>query len=164
MKSLPLNNLIQYIYPDLYPIHALEEQPKINYEKLTEIPLPPVIQLSAERIESNRIYLLDDSETLIIFVGHKCSDYLIQNLFGYVNVNSMPELITSLTEVDSKPSYLLRSFISYLQHFKSYPLPIEIIKDNGPHKLRFYSRLVEDKFESSLSYYEFLQRLSQQVR
>lgn len=29
MKNLPLNNLIQYIYPDLYPIHALEEQVKI---------------------------------------------------------------------------------------------------------------------------------------
>lgn len=164
MKSLPLNNLIQYIYPDLYPIYALEEQPKIDYEKLTEIPLPPVIQLSAERVESNGVYLMDDSETLTIFIGHRCSDQLIQQLFGYVNVNSMPELITSLAEVDSKPSYLLRSFISYLQHFKPYPLPIEIIKDNGPHKLRFYSRLIEDKFESSLSYYEFLQRLSQQVR
>lgn len=35
---------------------------------------------------------------------------------------------TTLTEVDSKPSYLLRSFISYVQHFKPYPLPIEIIK------------------------------------
>uniref|UniRef100_A0A2H8TWN2 Protein transport protein Sec24B n=2 Tax=Melanaphis sacchari TaxID=742174 RepID=A0A2H8TWN2_9HEMI len=164
MKSLPLNNLIQYIYPDLYPVYALEEQPKINYEKLTEIPLPPVIQLSAERVESNGVYLMDDSETLTIFIGHRCSDKLIQQLFGYVNANSMPELITTLAEVDSKPSYLLRSFISYLQHFKPYPLPIEIIKDNGPHKLRFYSRLIEDKFESSLSYYEFLQRLSQQVR
>lgn len=164
MKSLPLNNLIQYIYPDLYPVYALEEQPKIDYEKLTEIPLPPVIQLSAERVESNGVYLMDDSETLTIFIGHRCSDQLIQQLFGYVNVNSMPELVTTLAEVDSKPSYLLRSFISYLQHFKPYPLPIEIIKDNGPHKLRFYSRLVEDKFESSLSYYEFLQRLSQQVR
>lgn len=30
MKSLPLNNLIQYIYPDLYPIHSLEEQVRIN--------------------------------------------------------------------------------------------------------------------------------------
>lgn len=37
-------------------------------------------------------------------------------------------------------------------------------RDNGPYKLRFYSRLIEDKFDSSLSYYEFLQRLSQQVR
>uniref|UniRef100_A0A2S2Q3L3 Protein transport protein Sec24A n=1 Tax=Sipha flava TaxID=143950 RepID=A0A2S2Q3L3_9HEMI len=164
MKSLPLNSLIQYIYPDLYPIHNLEEQPKVNYEKLTEVPLPPVIQLSAERVESNGVYLMDDSETLTIFIGHRCSDQLIQKLFGYVNFNSMPELITSLTEVDSKPSYLLHSFVSYLQTFKPYSLPIEIIKDNGPHKLRFYSRLVEDKFESSLSYYEFLQRLSQQVK
>lgn len=37
-------------------------------------------------------------------------------------------------------------------------------RDNGTNKLRFYSKLVEDKFESSLSYYEYLQRLSQQVR
>ncbi|VVC42428.1 Hypothetical protein CINCED_3A010523 [Cinara cedri] len=95
MKSLPLSCLIQYIYPDLYPIHALDEQPKIDYEKLTGIPLPPVLQLSAERIESNGIYLMDDNETLTIFIGHRCSDLLIQKLFGYVNLNSMPELIVS---------------------------------------------------------------------
>lgn len=71
-------------------------QPKIDYEKLTEIPLPPVIQLSAERVESNGIYLMDDSETLTIFIGHKCSDQLIQKLFGFVNVHSMPELTVSL--------------------------------------------------------------------
>lgn len=38
---------------------------------------------------------MDDSETLTIFIGHRCSDQLIQKLFGYVNFNSMPELIVS---------------------------------------------------------------------
>lgn len=38
---------------------------------------------------------MDDSETLTIFIGHRCSDQLIQQLFGYVNVNSMPELVVS---------------------------------------------------------------------
>lgn len=41
---------------------------------------------------------MDDSETLTIFIGHRCSDQLIQQLFGYVNVNSMPELIVSKTK------------------------------------------------------------------
>lgn len=40
---------------------------------------------------------MDDSETLTIFIGSRCSDQLIQKLFGYVNVNSMPELIVSTT-------------------------------------------------------------------
>lgn len=40
---------------------------------------------------------MDDCETLTIFIGHRCSDQLIQKLFGYVNVNSMPELIVSVT-------------------------------------------------------------------
>jgi len=69
---------------------------------LTEIPLPPVIQLSAERVESNGVYLMDDSETLTIFIGHRCSDQLIQQLFGYVNVNSMPELVVSNTQYFNK--------------------------------------------------------------
>ncbi|XP_050423088.1 protein transport protein Sec24B [Adelges cooleyi] len=164
MKSLPLYSLMQFIYPDLYPIHTLEEQPKINYEKLVEVPIPPLLQLSAERIDSNGIYLMDDSETLTIFIGRRSSDLLIQKLFGYVNFNAMPEMIAQVPEVDSKSSYLLRTFVSYLQHFKPYPLPIEIIKENGPHKLRFFSHLIEDKFESTISYYEFLQRISQQIR
>lgn len=42
---------------------------------------------------------MDDSETLTIFIGHRCSDQLIQKLFGYVNVNSMPELIVSTVKI-----------------------------------------------------------------
>lgn len=38
---------------------------------------------------------MDDSETLTIFIGHRCSDQLIHRLFGYVNLNSMPELVVS---------------------------------------------------------------------
>lgn len=34
MKSLPLNSLIQYIYPDLYPLHTLEEQVTFNKHNL----------------------------------------------------------------------------------------------------------------------------------
>lgn len=58
--------------------------------------------MSAERVESNGVYLMDDSETLTIFIGHRCSDQLIQQLFGYVNVNSMPELVVSNTKYFNK--------------------------------------------------------------
>lgn len=43
---------------------------------------------------------MDDSETLTIFIGHRCSDQLIQKLFGYVNVISMPELIVSILSIN----------------------------------------------------------------
>lgn len=64
---------------------------------------------------------MDDSETLTIFIGHRCSDQLIQKLFGYVNFNSMPELIVS-SEV---PHFFIIVYLTI----------VTVLKWNDPEKI-----------------------------
>lgn len=52
MKSLPLSYLIQDIYPDLYPIHALTDENGLSTESGRIVPQPPRLQLSAEKYVS----------------------------------------------------------------------------------------------------------------
>lgn len=40
----------------------------------------------------------------------------------------------------------------------------DVFRDDSHFKTLFVERLIEDRFESSLSYYEFLQHLKTQVK
>lgn len=52
---------------------------------------PRLMQLSAERIDSSGVYLVDESEALIIFVCHNIPPALCQALLGYPQFSAVPE-------------------------------------------------------------------------
>lgn len=75
MKSLPLDQLIRYIYPDFYLLDAIftEDTNKI---------VPPKLQLSAERLDSRSIFLLDNGVNMYIYVGSNANPSILKNVFG----------------------------------------------------------------------------------
>ncbi|KAK7603574.1 hypothetical protein V9T40_003573 [Parthenolecanium corni] len=161
MKSVPLDRLIQIIYPDLYPIHNLPQQPQHEFSgKVTAV--PPIIQLSAERVDSTGVYLLDDGECLTIFIGHSVQPAICQNLIGFPQFSAIPDYLNGLPVVDSQENKLAHNFISYLQSKKPNPVIVDVLKDTIQMRAKFCERLVDDKNELGISYYEFLQKVSSQ--
>lgn len=49
LKTLPLDQLIRYIYPDLYHLDCLFSENENNTNSNKELPDPPLLQLSAEQ-------------------------------------------------------------------------------------------------------------------
>lgn len=49
MKTLPLYQLMQQVYPDLYPIHNLTDEGGFLDPDGTVIPQPPRLQLTARK-------------------------------------------------------------------------------------------------------------------
>lgn len=50
MKTLPLDQLIKYIYPDFYNLDCLiNQQQKNEDQEEIAVPVPPRLQLSAEQ-------------------------------------------------------------------------------------------------------------------
>lgn len=163
MKSLPLAQLIQAIYPDLYPVHNLPEQPLVNVGD-ESIVQPPLLHLSAERIDSQGVYLMDDGEHIIIYIGRNISPAIAVSLFGAPSFSAINTNMYELPELNTPESKLLRSFVSFLQNEKSIPPTVEIIRDDSQQRQVFIEKLVEDKTEAGHSYYEFLQRVRQLVK
>jgi protein transport protein SEC24 len=98
MKSLPLDQLIRYIYPDFYLLDPLfaESGDKVD---------PPRLQLSAEkwvvnvawpklelwkkpffgslfRLDSRSMFLMDTGSNMFIYVGSNTNPSTIKNVFG----------------------------------------------------------------------------------
>lgn len=165
MKVKPLPYLMQMIYPDLYPIHNLEDhESTVINEDEEPVPMPPHLQLTSRNLDSNGAYLMDLGEHMIIIIGAAINNMFINQVFGVPDYNSITENMFELPVLENPHNQRLHSFINYLNDDKPFVASLQILRDNSPSRGLFLERLIEDRFESSLSYHEFLQHLKTQVK
>ncbi|XP_068630265.1 protein transport protein Sec24A [Battus philenor] len=165
MKTLPLSQLLRAVYPEMYAVHALDEYaPRLEDEDDDPAPDPPRLHLTAERLNSNGAYLLDDGETMIFYICCNVSPAWLSEVFGVAAFTQLPDEARSLPRRDTPASQLLHTFIDKLNEDKPYPSNILVLRDNSPSRQLFTERLVDDRVESAFSYYEFLQHVKNQVK
>ncbi|CAH0407584.1 unnamed protein product [Chilo suppressalis] len=161
MKSLPLYQLMRAVYPELYPIHDLQEHTRPDEDPA---PDPPRLQLSAERINSTGAYLLDDGDTMIIYVCHAVSPAFLSDTFGVAAFSQLTDDARTIPRLSSPGNARLHALIERLNDDRPYASSVILIKDNSPSRTLFTERLIEDRVESAFSYYEFLQHVKSQVK
>lgn len=163
LKTLPLAQLIQVVFPDLYPIHALDDRNSKDIDGKV-CPQPPRLHLSAEKLDSRGAFLMDAGDRIFIYIGKNINPIFCSNVLGVSAFVSIPEEMYELPELDTIESERLRNFVFSLQEEKPYYVSVQIIRDDSHFRTLFIERLIEDRFESALSYYEFLQHLKTQVK
>ncbi|XP_045764481.1 protein transport protein Sec24A isoform X2 [Maniola jurtina] len=163
MKSAPLCQVMRAVYPDLYALHTLSEHVRRDKEGM-DVPDPPRLQLTAERINITGAYLLDDGENMIIYVCHGISPAFLSETFGVASFNHLPDEARSVPKLEADGNELLHAFIDKLNDDRPYPASVLMLRDNSASRQLFTERLVEDRVESALSYYEFLQHVKTQVK
>ena len=157
LKVLPLSQLMRSIYPDLYAVHNL------NSEGDKVIPQPPRLHLSPEMIYSHGAYVMDTRDVIYLYVSKDIDHTVLQATFGLSAYSALPELMYELPDLKTQESQRLRNFLQHLQSQKPQPAVLQIIREDSKIRQLFTTYLVDGKTESSLSYYEFLQHLKNQI-
>jgi hypothetical protein len=83
MKTLPMCDLLTYIYPNLYPLHN-----DFDYEA-QQWPTP--LQLSFGNIERHGAYLLDTHDTMVLYVCKDVSREFVQEVFAVDHFAQIPD-------------------------------------------------------------------------
>ncbi|XP_053967300.1 protein transport protein Sec24A [Anastrepha ludens] len=172
MKTLPLDQLMKFIYPEFYLIDALfyptasqnANANALEDEEEDDLPEVPRLQLSAEFLDSRSIFLLDCGNFIIIYVGINVPVNVLEGALGVKSTAELPDYMYGLPTVNSPENDALKRFILRLNDDKPYPPIVQIIRDTSTAKPQFMEKLVDDRSESSLSYYEFLQHIRTQVK
>ncbi len=83
MKCLPLGQLIQMLYPDMYKVDNLELAKTKEDEEGQPIPLPGRLQLSAEHVTLNGAFLMDCGDKMLLFLGKVLQPFFCEKVhFG----------------------------------------------------------------------------------
>ncbi|XP_054166349.1 protein transport protein Sec24B-like [Oppia nitens] len=185
IKSLPLKQLMLYIYPNLYPIHN---------SFTTESDRPTPVQLSFANIDRNGVYLLDTYDNLFVYI---CKSVHPQWLSEVLNVTqwamipddgdltanqTTPNIATPvsriqqpiqptdnrsiirLPQLENMTSKRIHQFINSLIQERPFQPNFYILREDSRLRYAFLQYMYDDRNESAFSYYEFLQHLQQQIK
>ncbi|EEP80589.1 SEC24 protein [Uncinocarpus reesii 1704] len=171
LSTLPLPLLIQYIYPKMYSLHDMPDDAGVPDPETGEIVLPPLCNLSSERLVPYGLYLIDDGQTQFLWVGRDAIPQLIQDVFGFPDKSQLRVGKQFLSELDNDFNERVRAVIQKSRDFRSRGVgsivvpQLYIVKEDGEPGLRLWaqSMLVEDRADQGLSLQQWMALLRDKV-
>ncbi|XP_078387069.1 protein transport protein Sec24A-like isoform X1 [Cetorhinus maximus] len=163
----PLTFVLRMVYPDLYRID--DYLPSESADNVTleagkgSVKRPALIPLMAENLTLQGAFLIDCGNVLYIWVGRHCSTSFLDGVLGVSSYTSLPGTLTLLPILQNPASKLIQALLGSLRKERLYHAPCFIIKDDSTSRSVFIKRLVDDRTETAMSYYEFLLHLKERV-
>ncbi|ORX81264.1 hypothetical protein K493DRAFT_242055 [Basidiobolus meristosporus CBS 931.73] len=164
LRSIGVSQSIAYFYPRLFPIHNLTEN--VAYEDEQGVfHLPPMIRDSYSRLEANGVYLLENTQTLMCWIGKEVSPEFLQSLFGVASLSGVDPRIRALPVLDNPISKQVQTLVQHLQKNRvRYPV-LQIVRQSMDQvELEFANLLVEDKNNDNMSYVDYLCFIHRQIQ
>eukprot|EP00049_Salpingoeca_infusionum_P017496 m.353204 g.353204 ORF g.353204 m.353204 type:complete len:801 (+) comp16706_c0_seq1:2-2404(+) len=161
-RIMPLWEQFDFIYPRLYAMHSLGENIGVRDER-NRLQLPPLLQLSSEKLERAGIFLLDTSQNIYLLVGSGCSPQMLKDVF---DVEQIEEIDTQMAALPKTGGYLnqrFRAILAGLQALHTRFPPLKVIPETSRERGLFVSLLHDDRTSTTCSYYEFLSSLQTNV-
>ncbi|KAK2197084.1 bifunctional von Willebrand factor A-like domain superfamily/ADF-H-Gelsolin-like domain superfamily/Sec23-Sec24 [Babesia duncani] len=149
LRILPIDDLVAYCYPRLVPVHTLE-----NFAQI-----PASLNLTHANLRQDGIYLVENGETMIMWVG---KDISTSNLNRFFNVPTFDMLNCELAKGHLQTSGGPLSQVLEALRLQRLPyMSLQIVKQGDEQELKFYSMLIEDKTPGMMmSLHEFVNTMT----
>lgn len=87
--------MVDEIYPRFYSLHDLPPQIGVRDER-NRVPMPPMLQLSAEKLARHGMFLICNGQDLVIFLGELLDQQLLMDVFNVEHAEELaPEIVCS---------------------------------------------------------------------
>eukprot|EP00047_Mylnosiga_fluctuans_P023593 m.142096 g.142096 ORF g.142096 m.142096 type:complete len:1257 (-) comp9640_c0_seq5:1530-5300(-) len=156
LKSLPLWELVDYLYPRMYSLHDMAPNIGIR-DELQRLPMPPLVQLAAERIDRAGIYLLINTQEMFLWVSRQAPPELVAAIFGTAP-ETVPDGPTVLPRLDTLQSAKVRAIVNGLRGLHPRHLPLHVVREDSPRRAAFMRLLMDDRQDPHVAYFEFVNR------
>ncbi|XAR67803.1 hypothetical protein NMG60_11002716 [Bertholletia excelsa] len=157
VSSLSTPLAVPLVYPRMLAVHEL------NSKDMEGALVPPAIPLSSEHVSDDGIYLLENGEDCLIYIGNSVDPNIMQQLFGISSIDEIPTQFV-LQQYDNPLSKKLNDVVNEIRRQRCSYLRLKLCKKGDSSGMLFFSYLVEDKSPSGLSYVEFLVHIHRQIQ
>ncbi|KAJ6801478.1 protein transport protein Sec24-like [Iris pallida] len=155
--SLSITLAVPLVYPRMLSIHDLTS--KQDDDSIISSTIP----LSSEHIMDDGIYLLENGEDCLIYVGNMVNPDILQQIFGTPSVEGIPSQLV-LEQFDNDLSKKLNNVVNEIRRQRCSYLRLRLCKKGDQSGMLFLSYMVEDKNPGGLSYVEFLVHIHRQIQ
>ncbi|KAE9005561.1 Protein transport protein Sec24-like [Phytophthora rubi] len=174
LNNMPVELSRVFIYPRMFALHNMPPEAGFPAEddagaegvegsSAKSIVLPPVINLSIERLQCDGVFLLDDTLCLYLWVGRSAPPELLQSLFGVPSMEGVDCSQLQLLAPHDDTSNRVDAILSAIRAERLPYQNVVIMREGDPAEGRFFWKLVEDRASfpgGSYSYSEYLGQIS----
>ncbi|KAG8924484.1 COPII subunit [Tulasnella sp. 418] len=165
LTTLPSELLIPYIHPTFYSLHNMPPEAGTIGEH--GVILPPPLPLTSERLERHGLYLIEDGQTIFLWVGRDAVPQLVMDVFELSGYDVLKGGKTTIPVLDNPFSQRVNAVISKTREMRRgpYRAHLYVVKEDGEPALRLWalSSLIQDRSEQTPSYAQYLTQLKEKV-
>ncbi|XP_073296685.1 protein transport protein SEC24 B-like isoform X2 [Primulina huaijiensis] len=149
--------VVPLVYPRMIVLHDLDEKESDN------VVIPTSVPLSSEHICDEGVYLLENGEVCLIYVGNSVQPNVLQKLFGISSIEDISNQFV-LQQLENPLSKKVNAILNEIRRQRCSYLRLKLCRKGDPSGMMFFSYMVEDKNLGSLSYVEYLVHIHRQVQ
>jgi len=162
LDTIGVSQLSAYYYPRMIALHNLDEASG-NMNEHGFITLPGMLNLTSESMTQDGVYLLEDGESILIWIGRAVDVNFLYAVFGVQSVDQVdPVTAEAVLAQRSEPlATKVLNILGQVRTERAVPyMQLHIIRHGDPTETRFFASLIEDRTVGLQSTYaEFRQRM-----
>jgi len=158
-------NVIQqsvYFYPRMLGLHNMG--PDCGAQDADgNVIMPDQLNLTAESMTQDGAYLLEDGDSMFLWLGRAANAPWLNATFGVQSVEQLnPETAEAMLGSTGDPTGLkVKAVLEAVRQQRDLPfMKLQVVRQGDPTEARFFASLIEDRTMGlQVTYNEFLQRL-----
>ncbi|KAI0066899.1 protein transporter SEC24 [Artomyces pyxidatus] len=163
--GLSVRGMMFHLYPRLLALHDLDDKIALPDLDTGAIEMPSLMRGSYLFMEAGGLYLIDNEELQVLWIGQSVSPQLLQDVFGVDDVADLDTQTTVLPQLPSVLSRQIRNIIAYRRREKGgRATKLILARQNlDGAEIEFADMLVEDHNNAALSYLDYLSLVHKQI-
>jgi len=163
LETLTVSQMAAYYYPRMMALHNAPDHCGVPDEN-GNVQLPDMLNLTSESMTQDGVYLLEDGDTMLLWIGRAVDSGFLQAVFGVASFDQLDssQAETTIGTRGDPVSNKVAAIIRQVRAERPVPfMQLSVIRHGEQHKeARFFASLIEDRTIGLQSTYsEFLQRM-----
>ncbi|KAF9519326.1 hypothetical protein BS47DRAFT_1370747 [Hydnum rufescens UP504] len=153
LSTLPSQQLIPYIHPSFYSLHTMP--PEVGTIGEQGVIMPTPLPLTSERLERHGLYLIEDGQTIFLWVGRDAVPQLVMDVFNLPSYAELRGGKATLPLLENSFSQRVNAVIAKTREMRRGVY--------RPYLSWALSALIQDRADQAPSYAQYLTQLKDRV-